>query len=112
MDGKRNPVIIPKKEPTGRCCPKCKGQNYGGRNFSGMVLFTCRDCGQEFGGGLPQVPEDPSRPRPHYEPQVTYEKNPKPLGPDDNVRELRKPVPSTPAFKRGLPVPQDGEEDV
>ena len=112
MDDKesRNPLFIPtSKEPVRmRGCPKCKAENYTGRNIQGMVTWRCLTCGNVWHGGLPQEPQDPTVPvpptNPIEQPTVQFFKDK-----HGEVKELRRRVNPTQEFRKGLPIPE-GEE--
>lgn len=109
LDKARNPVIIPVEEPKRRGCPKCSGQNFSGRKVQGVITFTCRDCKQEWTGGLPQEPLDPRLPHPPQNPippPVQFTKNDKGM-----VEEERRAVSLTQEFRKGAPIPSPGEEE-
>lgn len=108
---KRNPTIIPEIAPVKRGCPKCGGNDYGGRNIQGAVLFTCRnpECRNTWGGGLAQELVDPTKPRPPenpLQPGVSFSKNSK-----GEVVEDRRAVSTTQEYRKGAPAPS-GDEDV
>lgn len=106
----RNPVILPKVEPKRRGCPGCGSMNFSGRKIQGVVLFTCRDCKVEFGGGLPQEPLDPRLPHPPESPippSVQFTKNDRGM-----VVEERRAVSLATEFRKGALIPPPGEEDV
>lgn len=108
---KRNPTIIPAATVAKRGCPKCGGNDYGGRNIQGSILFTCRnpECLNKWAGGQAQVPVDETKPRPPEDPLQTgvrFHKNSK-----DQVVETHRPVNTTQEFRKGAPAPS-GDEDV
>lgn len=110
MSDERNPLLIPtRKEPvrlTG--CPKCGAKQFSGRNIQGMITWTCAACKNQWHGGLPSVPEDPTVPRPPTDPRdvpvVDFVR-----GPHGEVLEQRRRVNPTQEFRKGLPIPE-GEE--
>ncbi len=106
----RNPVIIPEKVDTKRTCPKCFGTNFGGRKVQGTITFTCRDCKNEWAGGLPQEPLDPRQPRPPEDP--TYPSIIQHKNSGGTIIEERRPISLTQEFRKGAPIPPPGEEDI
>ena len=110
-DSDRNPLLIPGRTPVSayRCCPKCKSQQYSGRNLGGVVKYTCSSCRNTWHGGIGQVAEDTSIPKPPMNPAdkplVEFAEHPR----TGKVEEIvRRPNP-TQEFRKGLPIP-NGEE--
>jgi hypothetical protein len=89
-------------------CPKCKAENYVGRNIQGMVTWTCRTCGNQWHGGLPQEPQDPTVPlaptNPMDQPTIQFIRDK-----HGEAKELRKRVNLTQEFRKGMPIPE-GED--
>lgn len=111
LDKNRNPILIPTEAPKKRGCPKCGGQDFSGRRIGGAacIHFTCRDCGNEWDGGLPHVPIDPLKPHPAENPNrqgISFAKNEKGMV----VEEVRA-VSLTSEFRKGAPIPPPGEEE-
>lgn len=110
----RNPLVIPTEKPAGRArgCPKCGSEEWSGRTGFGMAIMKCRECGNEWAGGVGQEPYDPREPippqNPAQAPLVDFERNAK-TGQVDEFR-VRRSDPTQP-FRRGLPVPPPGEEE-
>lgn len=108
----RNPVIVPETVVKSMSCPKCGSSQFDGRRIQGTIVRVCKNaqCRQEWSGGYganpaeadPRVPVSPEL----YTPPLKFNISPK------GVEELKKKVDLTPDFKRGAPVPQEGEEDV
>lgn len=107
----RNPIILPDGSGGKPCCPKCSSEKFYGRNVQGVILFKCPVCSNQWQGGLPRVPDDPLRPTP---PDTT----PPPIeqvavkdksGNVLRIDEVRNPVSLVPSFKKGAPIPEDGE---
>lgn len=105
----RNPLIIPAPEVKRSGCPHCGAYDFSGRKVGGVLLRTCRKCGGQWAGGLPQEPQDPRIPLPteSYVPPVQFEANPNPKNPDPV--EIRRRVDPTPAFRKGAPLPSGDE---
>lgn len=107
---KRNPTIIPQKVVARKGCPKCESMEFGGRNVGGVITFTCRTCRNQWSGGLPQEPMDPSVPHPAVnpltQPSVGFSKNK-----EGNVVEERRTVNTTQTYRKGAPAPS-GDDDV
>lgn len=108
MSSERNPIVLPKASPTGKTCQKCGSAKWTGRNIQGAVTFTCSECRFQWYGGLPQVPEDPTRPRaPEInEPLVQFVEN---LKVEGGVEELRRRPDQRAEFRKGAPIPTDKE---
>ena len=109
----RNPFVIPEVKPTPRRgCPKCGKNEFGGTMVYGVVTFRCRVCGNEWQGGIGQVPQDPRVPVPPQDPKaapvVQFEKTKMSDKPQDYI--ARKPD-TTQEFRKGAPVPNPGDED-
>ena len=105
----RNPIILPKTESKQAGCPKCSEKNWTGRNVQGVISFTCKSCGHRWEGGLPQMPEDPTRPYPRtsYRPAVEYFAKRNNKGEIVGHEEIiHKPDLSQP-FRKGAPIPDD-----
>ena len=104
----RNPIVIPKANTGRRACAKCGGFDWYGRNIQGAVTFKCK-CGYEWYGGLPQVAQDPNIPMPaeSYEPTVKFVENTMVEG---GVEEIRRRPDMRADFRKGAPIPNDGEE--
>jgi len=114
-DSNRNPLVIPEVKPTPRRgCPKCRGRNFGGQLIYGTMTFKCRDCGNEWQGGIGQEPQDPRIPFPPQDPRtqpiVDFEMRPREAGDRPVPVITRRPDP-TPEFRKGAPIPLPGEED-
>lgn len=113
MTNERNPTILPQVERRTPACPKCGHPDFVGRNIGGVIHFTCKkeDCRNKWMGGLPQTPEDPTRPRPPESPttsSVQYARNSNPHIPGDVIETVPHQNP-TPAFRRGALVPEEEE---
>lgn len=111
-DKNRNPLLLPgAPEPKRmRGCPKCGDRNsYIGTNVQGVISWKCNACGNKWYGGLPQTPQDPTVPLPPtdplQEPSLQFVK-----GPKGEVLELRRKVSPVQEFRKGLPIPKEGEE--
>ena len=103
----RNPIIIPKEAPNRNGCPKCGGIKWFGRNIQGAVTFKC-ECGHVWYGGLPQLPQDPTIPfPPDVNEPIQFVENKKMEG---GVEEIRKKLDLRTDFRKGAPIPEDGEE--
>ncbi len=106
----RNPLLLPTGKESKRMqgCPKCKANDYVGRNIQGVITFTCGKCRNQWQGGLPQLPQDPTLPLPPQDPSdrptVDFVRNK-----HGEVQEVRRRVNPTQEFRKGLPVP-NGEE--
>lgn len=110
FDQNRNPVIIPDVVDDRRRCPKCKGTNFGGRKVQGAITFTCRDCKNEWSGGLPREPLDPTIPRPPEKPgqySIILDKNR-----GGQTVEERRSISLVQGFRTGALIPDPGEDDV
>lgn len=110
-DSQRNPLLIPKGEVkrVGPHCPACKKANFDGRNIQGVLHFSCRECGNKWEGGLPQVPQDPRVPHPYFSPQLpTFELNPR----TKEVVEFRKPVNPTQSFRTKSGLAEQYEDEL
>ena len=113
-DPGRNPFVLPDDKPVPRRgCPICKGMNFGGQMIYGVATFKCRDCGNEWQGGIGQEPQDPRIPfpptSPKDEPIVQFERTKQSDKPQEYL--ARRPNP-TQSYRQGAPVPPPGEEDV
>jgi hypothetical protein len=108
MTNQRNPLIIPGKEVKKGGCPHCHAYDFSGSMANGVLLSVCRKCGGKWAGGLPRVAQDPMVPLPpeSYVPPVRFEPSPKK---DGEPVEVRRRVDTTPAYRKGLPIPE-GEE--
>lgn len=105
----RNPIIVPKSSGSStKTCWKCGKADWTGRNIQGAFTFTCKACGAQWHGGLPQVAQDPSEPVPaeRYEPTVRFVENKTSPG---GVEEIRRRPDMRPDFKKGAPIPEDEE---
>lgn len=106
----RNPLIVPRGKPIQRMtgCPKCKENDYVGRNIQGVITYKCNKCQNSWQGGLPQQPQDPSIPQapvdPRDKPTVDFARNK--FG---EVVEQRRGVNPTQEYRKGLPVTQGDE---
>lgn len=114
-DVDRNPFVVPDEKPVSRrCCPACKRSNFGGQLIYGVATFKCRDCGNEWQGGIGQEPQDPRIPHPPENPRdapiVGFELRPKVSDKPFPVIQRRPDL--TPEFRKGAPIPNPGEEDV
>lgn len=110
LDKDRNPVIIPTEKPVRRGCPKCGSVNFSGRKVQGVITSTCKDCKNEWSGGLPQEPYDPRLPHPPEDPippPVSFTKNDKGM-----VVEERRAVSTAQEFRKGALIPPGEEDDV
>lgn len=112
MVSERNPNIVIQAESRKRCCPKCKFDDFNGRNVQGTVTFTCKnpECKNQWQGGL-GMPEDPTRPmapQSSTPPLVEYVRNTNPQIPGDVIEIRHRPDP-TPAFRKGALIPEDEE---
>lgn len=98
----RNPLVLPEYVQTKRCCPKCKAEDYTGRNLGGQIRYTCKVCKSSWLAGLPQEPWPPDRPHPpeQYRPPVEQIMSDKGV-----VVEIKRPVSNTQDFRKGLPIP-------
>jgi hypothetical protein len=113
-DPSRNPLVIPTDKPsTRRGCPVCGKMEYGGQMIYGVLTNKCRACGNEWQGGIGQVPQDPRLPDPPMNPRdvptLQFERTKTSDKPQDYV--ARRPD-MTQAFRKGAPIPPPGEEDV
>lgn len=111
----RNPFIIPDEKPMPRRgCPACGANDFSGMAAGGVVTFTCRVCKNQWQGGIGQVAQDPTVPRPPENPRerpiVDFGLNPKEHGEKPVPYQTRRPDPSQ-TFRGGAPVPNPGEED-
>lgn len=114
MAAPRNPVIVPERRDTSISCPKCGGTDFEGRRIQGTITRRCKnpECKNEWAGGYgmnpampdPRVPVAPEI----YQPPLRININHK----TGQTEEIRKRVDLTPDYRKGLPVPQEGEEDV
>jgi hypothetical protein len=105
----RNPLFIPDRTPARQQgCPVCASGDWTARIVSGVHNFTCRSCGNKWQGGLPQLPEDPTVPKPPVDPKdrptLGFTRNSK----GDFEEQRRRPNPTQP-FRGGAPIKQ-GEE--
>jgi hypothetical protein len=79
----------------------------------GVATFKCRPCGNEWQGGIGQVPVDPTVPAPPMnpkdEPALQFERTRHSDKPQDFIVRRQDP---TQSFRRGAKVPNPGEEDV
>ena len=111
----RNPVIITDRPSTEPKCPKCGHTDFGGRRIQGTVVFTClnAECRNQWSGGFGMSPATPD-PRVPTAPDVYTPPLTVVVDPRTNVvvGELRKRVDLTPDFRKGAPIPLEGEEDV
>jgi hypothetical protein len=115
MSDTRNPFVLPETAPPLRRlngCPKCGEENWEGMNLGGTVVKTCFSCGNKWQGGIGQVPEDHSKPRPPENPKdaplVDWVMNEK----ERLLEEVRpRRSSSMPTFRGGALVPT-GEDDV
>lgn len=110
-DSERNPLLIPGRAPprSRRGCPKCGHDNFSGRNVAGIVTFTCAKCRNKWHGGLGQVMEDPTIPKPPINPKdkplVDFAEHPK----TGKIEEIRRSPSLVQEFRKGLPI-RNGEE--
>lgn len=109
----RNPFIVPEERPMPRRgCPICKGMNFGGNMVYGVVTFTCRDCGNQWQGGVGQVAQDPREPMPPEDPRsipnIDFEKSKTSPTP---VEVQRRRPDLNQSFRKGAPIPSPGDED-
>ena len=99
-------------------CPKCGSPDFNGYTVQGVVTRKCsnKDCRNEWSGGLPQEPLDPRIPYPveQYTAPMTFEqkapRSDQQKGTLQGVVEVRRPVDTRPEFRKGAPIPEDGEE--
>ena len=107
----RNPILLPEAAPKKSGCPACGHEQYTGRNVQGVMTWKCPKCGNKWQGGLPRVPDDPLRP-------ILPDTSPPPVqqvpikdrsGNVIGVEELRRPVSLAQSFRKGAPIPEDGE---
>jgi len=105
----RNPLIIPKEEKRRVSCPKCDSEEFTGRKVMGVVTFICKnkECKNEWQGGLPREPLDPTVP---YMPESHIPVTQYVKGKNSEVVEILQPVNKVPAFRGGLPIPEDPSE--
>lgn len=110
----RNPVFLGRDDQDAkrRKCPKCGQSDFSGRNIQGTILFTCRSCKTEWGGGnTPYVAAPSTQPLPPINPNdlpvASFRKTN-----NGQFVEERRPVPLTQSFRKGAPIPPPGEEDV
>lgn len=114
-DQARNPFVVPDEKPMPRRgCPVCGKMEFSGNMIYGVATFKCRACGNEWQGGIGQVPQDPRVPSPPANPRdaptVQFERDVKKSDkPQDFI--ARRPDP-TQEFRKGAPIPGPGEEDV
>ena len=107
----RNPILLPETKSRKPACPKCASETFTGKKIHGMMNFKCPKCGNEWQGGLPREPEDPLRPMlpntspPPIEQSVLKDKSGNIVG----YEELRRPVSTVQSFRKGAPIPEDGE---
>lgn len=114
MAEERNPLLIPDvpARQARRGCPKCGGSEFNGDNLGGMIQWTCSNkaCRNQWYGGLPQMPEDPTVPRPAIDPKdkplVDYVRS---RSSQTGFAEVRNRPSLVPEFRKGLPVGK-GEE--
>jgi ribosomal protein L37AE/L43A len=107
----RNPIFIPEPIFKRPCCPFCENPDFTGRNIQGSVLFTCLKCNKQWQGGLQQVPLDPREPMaPSATPAIEYVGIRNRKGDVVSVEELRRKVDLTTDFRRGAPIPEEGED--
>lgn len=108
MADDRNPLFIPTQEPKARGCPKCSKMSWVGRNIGGSYTFTCRDCGFQWQGGLPRVPQDPRVPvpptNPKDKPSIEFERTNK-----ADFNEVRNRPSLVPDFRKGAPIKGDDD---
>jgi hypothetical protein len=109
-DSHRNPLIIPEQAAQARqVCSACQGTEFNRRRVNGVVLSTCRSCGEQIQGGLPGMMQDPLKPLPPINPlsrpTVDFTKNSK-----GEYQELRRRPDPTPAHRKGAPIPGPDEE--
>jgi hypothetical protein len=102
-----NPFLLPTNPTPRRACPRCKKSDFTGRNAQGAVTYTCRKCGTKWPGGSvhvidPNVPPMPKNPVP---PPVSFERDRR-----GEWTEIRGPVSTVPAFRKGAPIPAVDEE--
>lgn len=113
-----NPLFIPdpeKRQDPNRC-PACQGSDFSGRNVGGVITHKCNLCGNEWGGGLPQVPADSRTPSPPVRrpPAVGYEET---FHKDHATgrtwteeEEVLTPPSTVPDFRRGSLIPPEEDE--
>jgi hypothetical protein len=108
----RNPLFIPSEgeaEEQLQGCPQCGKSEWTGRNLGGTLRFTCKACGHQWTGGLPQMPADPRIPTapsdPRDIPTVRFTKNNK-----GEFDELRRRPSTVQPFRTGAPIKDDEEE--
>jgi hypothetical protein len=89
----------------------------------GVAVFKCRDCQNEWQGGIGQEPQDPRIPVPPQDPRsapvIGWEKPSKQVVEDRGIRDPNQPVDvvvrrpdPTPDFRKGALIPSPGDEDV
>jgi len=114
FDEGRNPFVIPGEKPRPRRgCPVCGGMNFGGQMIYGTLHSKCRDCGNEWQGGVGQEPQDPRIPSPPQDPKSapnvefmrTKESGERP------VDFLTRRPDVLPDYRKGAPVPPPGEDE-
>lgn len=109
----RNPLPNMERKPVSKGCPKCGHDNYDGRCIQGGVIRkTCLKCGFKWEGGLGQVPDDPLHPMPPdpYVPPVQFVGIRAKDGALTGVEEIDRKVDTTQYFRKGAPIPEDGED--
>lgn len=109
MVEERNKLFIPEAASSRRVgCPRCQHPDFEGRRKNGVPTFTCKQCKNEWQGGLPQEVKNPDAPNPpeKYIPPVRLERS---IRGDDNV-EVRRRVDPTQDFRKGALIPDEGEE--
>jgi hypothetical protein len=91
----------------------CGKMNFGGQMIYGILTNKCRDCGNEWQGGVGVEPQDPRVPFPPQDPRaaptVEFQKT-KESG-DRPVDYLARRPDLTPDFRKGAPVPRPGEDE-
>lgn len=112
-DQPRNPFVLPDEKPMPRRgCPVCGKMEFSGQMIYGVATFKCRPCGNEWQGGIGQVPQDPNVPLPPTNPRdapiLQFEKTRQSDKPQEYL--ARRPDP-TQSFRKGARVPNPGEED-
>lgn len=111
----RNPLIFVDRPKNKRACPACGSEKFDGRRIQGGAIhFTCsnKECSHKWQGGLPESMYDPRVPHPpeKYVPTVQFSPVKDRDGRMVGVEEITRRVDPTPEFRKGAPIPPDGEE--
>ena len=110
MSDGNNQFVLPRVESRRIVCAKCGKSDWWGRVVQGSVTAHCNACGHQWQMGMAREPMDPRLPRP---PENPKDNHPVHFAADSQGKavELRRRVDATPDFKKGAPIPPDGEDN-